>query len=65
MVSSLHRVLKPFLLRRIKSDVIKDLPLKVCVPDIYIHCYFHFHFYVMKKSRFDESVAITHRWSAL
>ena len=30
VVSSLHRVLKPFLLRRIKSDVILDLPQKVC-----------------------------------
>ena len=29
VVSSLHRVLKPFLLRRIKSDVIADLPNKV------------------------------------
>ena len=29
VVSSLHRVLKPFLLRRIKSDVILDLPQKV------------------------------------
>ena len=31
VVSSLHRVLKPFLLRRIKSDVIADLPNKVRV----------------------------------
>ena len=38
VVSSLHRVLKPFLLRRIKSDVIKDLPLKVILE---IHLYFH------------------------
>ena len=29
VVNSLHRVLKPFLLRRIKSDVIADLPNKV------------------------------------
>ena len=29
VVDSLHRVLKPFLLRRIKSDVIADLPNKV------------------------------------
>ncbi|KAI8901488.1 SNF2 family N-terminal domain-containing protein [Globomyces pollinis-pini] len=28
MVSSLHQILKPFLLRRIKSDVMKDLPMK-------------------------------------
>lgn len=29
VVASLHKVLKPFLLRRIKSDVIADLPEKV------------------------------------
>jgi ATP-dependent DNA helicase len=29
IVKSLHRVMKPFLLRRIKSDVILDLPIKV------------------------------------
>ena len=29
IVTSLHRVMKPFLLRRIKSDVILDLPIKV------------------------------------
>ena len=29
VVASLHRVLKPFLLRRIKTDVIADLPGKV------------------------------------
>ena len=44
VVSSLHRVLKPFLLRRIKSDVILDLPQKVvkkyfCSIRCYIRCY--------------------------
>ena len=29
IVSSLHRVIKPFLLRRVKTDVAVDLPAKV------------------------------------
>jgi hypothetical protein len=29
IVSSLHRIIKPFLLRRVKEDVAKDLPIKV------------------------------------
>ena len=36
VVASLHRVLKPFLLRRIKSDVIADLPDKVQQYDTFI-----------------------------
>ena len=37
VVASLHRVLKPFLLRRIKSDVIADLPAKVWQFYTFIH----------------------------
>lgn len=29
IVSSLHRVMKPFLLRRLKADVVLDMPLKI------------------------------------
>lgn len=29
LVQALHRVLKPFILRRLKADVAKDLPEKV------------------------------------
>jgi SNF2 family DNA or RNA helicase len=31
IISSLHRVLKPFILRRLKSDVARDLPDMVCI----------------------------------
>jgi SNF2 family DNA or RNA helicase len=29
IIESLHKVMKPFLLRRVKSDVMKDVPQKV------------------------------------
>ena len=35
IVSSLHRVMKPFLLRRVKSDVMKEVPEKI---ERIVHC---------------------------
>lgn len=35
IVTSLHKVLKPFLLRRVKTDVLKEVPQKV---EKIIHC---------------------------
>ena len=35
IVASLHKVLKPFLLRRVKTDVLKEVPQKV---EKIIHC---------------------------
>ena len=35
IVESLHKVLKPFLLRRMKTDVLKEVPQKV---EKIIHC---------------------------
>jgi len=36
LVRALHRVLRPFILRRLKSDVAKDLPDKVCSARSYL-----------------------------
>jgi chromodomain-helicase-DNA-binding protein 4 len=31
LVKELHELLRPYLLRRVKADVMKDLPRKVCI----------------------------------